>query len=283
MHEAPRPVSVIIPAHNESRRIGLLLDALTQGHPAPEQMEVLVVCNGCTDNTAELARGFSGVQVIEIPEPSKRLALAAGDARAHRPFRAYVDGDVVISSADLSLLLDALEPPALVSAPTRQLDVSGASLIVRWYYDVWNQLPAVTGGVFGRGVIVMTPEGHARIGGLPRVMSDDLAISEAFGTAERVIVPGAVVTIAVPRRIGDLLRRRIRVVTGNVQLDQLTLRSGDARTRPADLLRIAVSGPLNPLKVGVFLVVTAAARLMARRRVKAGDFTTWLRDDSSRA
>jgi hypothetical protein len=279
--EPDRLVTVVIPAHDEQARIGFLLAALSAD--TSETVELVVVCNGCTDSTAGVARTFPGVVVIEIPEPSKRLALAAGDAVARHPYRAYVDADVVISSAGLRALLAALRPPVQVSAPERELDIIGCSPAVRWYYDVWRQLPSVNAGVFGRGVIVMTPEAHDRIVGLPKVMSDDLAISEAFPPAERAIVPAATVTIAVPRRLRDLLRRRIRVVTGNSQLDALELRATQARTTPRDLLRIAAAGPAATAKVGVFAFVTLLAKVAARRRIRAGDFTTWLRDESTRS
>ena len=72
-------ISVIIPAHNEEVVITRCLQALLEDAPI-DAMEVFVVCNGCTDRTAELARaqGYP-VQVIEIPEASKVAALNAGD------------------------------------------------------------------------------------------------------------------------------------------------------------------------------------------------------------
>lgn len=51
---------------------------------------------------------------------------------------------------------------------------------MRWYYDVWQRLPQVREGLFGRGMIVLSPEGHERVRALPQVMSDDLAMSESF-------------------------------------------------------------------------------------------------------
>jgi cellulose synthase/poly-beta-1,6-N-acetylglucosamine synthase-like glycosyltransferase len=58
--------AVIIPAHNEAGVI-----ERTLGRLAPlagdRQVEVIVACNGCTDDTAELARGFKGVRVLDVP------------------------------------------------------------------------------------------------------------------------------------------------------------------------------------------------------------------------
>ena len=41
---------------------------------AAGQLEVIVACNGCTDETAAIARGFHGVTVLELPQPSKTAA-----------------------------------------------------------------------------------------------------------------------------------------------------------------------------------------------------------------
>jgi hypothetical protein len=113
-------------------------------------------------------------------------------------------------------------------------------------------------------------------------MSDDLAISEAFSEEERRVVPGVFTVIEAPRTIKDLVRRRIRVATGNTQLDQLGMRSAVARTSVGDLVRIAWSSPALAAKVVVFGAVTVVGRVLARRRVRRGDYTTWLRDESSR-
>jgi glycosyltransferase involved in cell wall biosynthesis len=281
MTPGPPPVSVVVPAHNESAGIGRLLRLLTTGTPEGE-VEVVVACNGCTDDTVDTARAFEGVVVVEVPEASKRLALKAGDSVARHAVRAYVDADVAVSRHDLLALVSALTDSVLAAGPERRLSLQGADRTVRWYYDVWQLLPQVRDGLFGRGVIVLSQEGHERIRGLPLVMSDDLAISEAFTRQERKVVTGAVAVIEAPRTVRDLVRRRIRIATGNSQLDQMGMRSAVARTSVGDLLRIASGSPVLAAKVAVFVAVTGAGRLLARRRIRRGDYTTWLRDESSR-
>lgn len=275
------PVSVIVPAHNEGAQIGRLLELLTAGEDGRD-VEVVVACNACTDDTADVTRTFTGVRVVEIPEASKRRALEAGDAVATHPVRAYLDADIALTRADLLALVDALDDRTLVVAPERRLSLERSARSVRWYYDVWQRLPQVREGVFGRGTIVMSPEGHKRVRELPFVMSDDLAISEAFSPSERQVIPHTVSTIEAPRTMRDLIRRRVRVATGNTQLEHLGMRSEAARTSPTALLRIASQSPALTLKVALFSAVAVAARLAARRRVRAGDFSTWLRDESSR-
>lgn len=277
-------VSVVVPAHNEERGIGALLGALLEG-AEPGEVAVVVACNGCTDHTTQVAAGFgAAVTVLDLPVPSKRQAQRAGDAMAQGFPRAYVDADVVLGLADLRALAAPLRSGrVLATAPARRLDGAGCSWVVTRYYRVWERLPQVREGLFGRGVVVVSQEGAARILGLPDLLSDDLAMSEAFAPHEREIVADAAVTIRLPRTARDLVRRRVRVATGNVQADRLGVRGAGTSTSLGVLARLARATPSRAPDVAVFLVVTLVARVAARRRVRSGDFTTWLRDDSSRA
>ena len=72
--------SVVIPAHNEERVITSTLRSLQRGLAADE-LDVVVVCNGCTDRTADNVReGFPQARVLEIGRPSKAAAVAAGNS-----------------------------------------------------------------------------------------------------------------------------------------------------------------------------------------------------------
>ena len=111
-------------------------------------------------------------------------------------------------------------------------------------------------------------------------MSDDLVIGEAFAPDERTIVTDAVVTVHPPKTLADLLKRRVRVHTGNAEA--ASTRSDESRTswrRLSALVRSDVS--LAP-KLPIFVGVAALARLRAQRAIRSGDFTTWQRDESSR-
>jgi glycosyltransferase involved in cell wall biosynthesis len=274
--------SVVIPAHNEQAGIGRLLAGLLVG-ATPGEFELLVVCNGCTDRTAEVAADFGpDVTVLEIDQPSKPLALAHGDQHARWPVRVYLDADLELGNADLRALVAAVgQPGVLAAGPARVLPRTGVSWPVRAYYRIWEQLPQVRSGLFGRGVIALSEQGHQRVSQLPPAMSDDLAISEAFGPDERRVVESASVLIRPPRTLRDLLRRRIRVVTGNTELDSRGGRSDQARTSPAVLAGLVRRQPANLPGVLVFLTVAVLAKLGARRRARAGD-RSWLRDESSR-
>jgi glycosyltransferase involved in cell wall biosynthesis len=71
-------ISIIIPAHNEEKVIATTLNELAIG-AFSGAMEVIVVCNGCTDNTARIVATYNpAIRCIETEVPSKTNALNLG-------------------------------------------------------------------------------------------------------------------------------------------------------------------------------------------------------------
>ncbi|MEU4357332.1 glycosyltransferase [Streptomyces virginiae] len=283
--------SIVIPAHNEGRVIGRLLDALLADSSASGP-DIVVVCNGCSDDTARVAGAHGArVRVVEIPTPSKHTALRVGDEHARGFPRLYVDADVVLGAADVRALADALDgdPDLLAAAPGRDIPLTGCAWPVRAYYRVWQRLPAVREGLFGRGVIAVTEEGHQRIAALPPLMADDLAASLTFGPGERSVVEAARVVVRPPRTWSDLIRRKVRAATSSAEYErfQAAREAGagaapSARTATSDLRSLLRADPELLPAVLVFAAAALAARRGSRRAVRDRDFSTWLRDESSR-
>ncbi|GIH22370.1 hypothetical protein Aph01nite_06800 [Acrocarpospora phusangensis] len=270
-------VSIVIPAHNEERVLGRLLAGL---QAEPGEFDIVVVANGCTDGTERVAESH-GVRVVSTPVPSKREALRLGDEAAAGFPRMYVDADVELGAADVRALAAALDAGSLAAAPERELPMTGRPWVVRRYYALWSRLPHVRDGLFGRGVIAVSEEGNRRLRELPQVMADDLAASHAFSAAERTVVRHAFARIQPPRTVADLLKRRVRAATGVGEWERNS--TVTVRTSPRDILAIVAREPLLADAAAVFLAVTVLARRRANRAIRSGDYTTWLRDESSRA
>lgn len=275
--------SVVVPAHDEAASIARTLTALRSGTEEGD-LEVVVVANGCTDDTAEMARSVGGARVLEVPRPSKVEAVRAGNRVATSFPRIHLDGDIELSGADALRLVEVLADRGLLAvAPRREVPRTGCSWPVRWYYEVWESLPHVDAGLFGRGVVAVTEAGQLRLDALPRLMGDDLAMSDAFAPDERGVVQDAVAVVRPPRTTADLVRRRIRIVTGNRQADAASVRRADSRTTPRTLVALLRRRPTLLGPVLLFCAVHVAATLGARRALRTGDFSTWRRDESSRA
>ena len=80
--------SLIIPALNEADCLGQLLAEVPTGH----LHQVIVVDNGSTDDTADVAKK-SGVIVIKEPRRGYGFACAAGAAAADGEIIVFMDGD----------------------------------------------------------------------------------------------------------------------------------------------------------------------------------------------
>lgn len=275
--------TVIVPAYNEATVIGRLLDALADG-PGEAPPRVIVVCNGCTDGTAALARAHpSGPEVVELAEGSKHLALAEGDRLAQGYPRFYVDADVVVSGHDIARMAGALSNGVLAVAPQRRLRLESSGRLVRSYYRIWESLPGVASGLYGRGVVGVAAEGAARTGERPEVLGDDLWLHARFADQERRVVDGAFAEIHPPRTAADLLRRRVRAVQGNTQLHRSAGGDGAGHlprsTSVADVAGIVRSDPRRAPDAVVFVLVAVAAGVLGRLRRR----TSWLRDEGSRS
>ena len=79
--------------------IGRCLSAL-QNQEGVDHLDVVVVANGCSDDTAAVAER-AGVTVIVLPEPGKSAALVVGDAAAVGFPRVYLDADIELPVAAL--------------------------------------------------------------------------------------------------------------------------------------------------------------------------------------
>ena len=278
-------LSIIVPAHDEARVIGRLLGQLMSSADEGE-LDILVVVNGCTDDTAGIAASFGPpVRVVSISAASKREALAAGDKAAGHFPHLYVDADVELGSEDARELGRVLRRPGVLCAgPERVHDMAGCRWPVRWYYDVWERLPEVRRGLFGRGVVGVSEAGYTRLAALPQMLADDLAASLEFSPGEQMIVPSARVVVHPPRTFADLLRIRTRAAMGTNQLESIQgAPDSTARTRSTDLLAIVRRDVRLTPRVGLFLTVALLARMRARRAAAVPGHSGWLRDESSRS
>ena len=277
-------VSIVVPAHNEERVIGRLLGRILSS-PGPDDLDIVVVANGCTDGTAAVAASFGPpVRVVSVPAASKREALAEGNRAATGFPRLYVDADVELGSSDVRALSEALRRPGVLGAgPVVVHALAGRPWPIRWFYDVWTRLPEVQHGLFGRGVVGVSEEGYRRIASLPPVLADDLAASLEFSPGERMIVPDAKVTVHPPRTFSDLLRGRARAAMGTTQLEQAEgAPAATSHTSSADLAAIVRREPRLVPQVTLFLMVAVLSRAQARRVTRKAGYSVWLRDASSR-
>jgi glycosyltransferase involved in cell wall biosynthesis len=272
--------SVVVPAHNEEAVLERTLQWLLAG-TAPGELDVVVVANACTDRTAEVARRAS-VRVLESPVPGKVRALLLGDAACRAFPRVYLDADVELTGDSVRALVAALDRPGVLAcAPLPELDLTGASWLIRRVHLVHEQLVGPDRGLAGAGAYVLSERGHARVFPLPEVVSDDGWVHSAFTPAERVVV-GQARSVVRPALTGAAyLRRRVRVRVGNRQLTELGRPLAPGRRRLRTLGRLIARRLVSPLDVACYLAVLATERVVTRVRRSGGE-VSWATDTSSR-
>ena len=111
--EAAVKIVLVVPAHNEAGRIGTMLDAYSNYFLQKKdlQMQYIVVLNGCTDNTLAVVqeRQLTTIQIIDLPEAGKGLAIKAGFQRALKgdaDLIGFVDADMATKPEQFDELIE---------------------------------------------------------------------------------------------------------------------------------------------------------------------------------
>jgi glycosyltransferase involved in cell wall biosynthesis len=90
--DTPR-ISVVVCSYNGAATLAECLEGVTRlRYP---DYEVIVISDGSTDETAEIAAGFAGVRVIETAQLGLSAARNAGFAAASGEIVAYIDDDAL--------------------------------------------------------------------------------------------------------------------------------------------------------------------------------------------
>jgi glycosyltransferase involved in cell wall biosynthesis len=135
--QSPRTIchtSVVIPALNEERNIGWVLERI------PIHVdEILVVDGRSTDGTiAQALRTRPDVRIVAEHRPGKGAALRAGFAQATGRFVAMLDADGSMDPAEIRRFIEPLEDGIDLVKGSRYVD-HGGSLDITWLRSLGNR------------------------------------------------------------------------------------------------------------------------------------------------
>jgi len=176
---AYRPgVAAIVPCKDEADRIGATLAAVRD---LPEVDIVVVVDDGSTDTTAEVARAGGAVVVVHPRNRGKAAALRSGvarlradEARDGHPARhlLFVDGDLQETAANLSVLVGPVAggtaDMTIATLPPQQSAGGGHGFVVRLARDGIERLTGFRAVQPLSGMRCLTAEAYAAAAPLAR-------------------------------------------------------------------------------------------------------------------
>jgi 1,2-diacylglycerol 3-beta-glucosyltransferase len=289
-------VAVLVPAHNEQGAIGAAVASLSaQDHPG-ELLEVIVIADNCSDDTAALAAS-AGATVWERDAPAapgKPQALAwgldrLGRERSDTDVVVIVDADCAASANLCSTIAgeiqegaDAVQVPYAVSnpsaSPTAALRAAGFGLkhVIRARGRARLGLSCNlfgTGMGFSAALLQRVP--------WPQSMTEDTELFVRLIRAGYHVAyaEGAQVTSVMPTSSGQAAEQQLRWESGNAHLARRelpgllgqTLRTGDLQCLGA---AAELALPSQSLMAAGGLALLAGGTLARNRRLAAGASAT---------
>jgi glycosyltransferase involved in cell wall biosynthesis len=107
-------VTIIMPVHNEARRIGVKIENLLSLDYPRDKMQILVIGDGCTDDSLEraLAAGQGLVTVVPLQgRGGKAAGLNAGLERANGEIIVFTDAGILLDRPSLRNLVGHFTDP----------------------------------------------------------------------------------------------------------------------------------------------------------------------------
>ena len=140
------PVTIVIPARNEARRIPRLLGSLTDGLPSVAQ--VIVVDDHSTDDTAEVAERYPVRLVQHKSNRGKGVAIRTGIAEAQGENVVIMDADATYPVPAIKEMVDLLDENDLVRG-IRESEPESMPVVNRIGNWLFNKLLAISHGLEG--------------------------------------------------------------------------------------------------------------------------------------
>ena len=108
-------ISFVIPVRNDAARLSRCLESIRSNAYPQDQVEIIVVDNGSTDESPGIAAA-AGSRVVSAPQGRVAELRNQGAAAAASPLLAFVDADHVLTSGWIQIAIDGLTHDPSVGA-----------------------------------------------------------------------------------------------------------------------------------------------------------------------
>jgi len=269
--------AIIIAAYNEESSIDQLLTNLGGGKS--NLFQIVVMCNGCTDNTEKTIRTqFPDVYLGALQEASKSLAIRAAETLDIGFPRLYLDADIGLSEKQAESLFNAVKADNQVGlfVPASKTDTKSSSYLVDQYYQAWYSTSFVKEQGFGCGCYIINQSSREAFGLWPELISDDGFLRAIFDNV--VVINEVCVTVTAPKTILSLLKIKTRSKYGNIELKQYLQKNN---LENLGNKRVVIPAKLSLTHKTIYSFVNAYAKAVAYWKMYTGTFK-WHTDHSSR-
>jgi glycosyltransferase involved in cell wall biosynthesis len=181
-------ISFIVPAYNEELLIGPTLAAIhAAARDSGEPYEVIVVDDGSTDRTAEVAREC-GARVVRVECRQIAGTRNAGAREAAGEILIFVDADTVIAPPTLRATLAALAAGAVAGGASLRLDgqIPWHGRLLLWLVRAGMRIGRLAAGCY----VFCTRAAFEAAGGFDERLyaSEEIALSRALARHGRVVI-----------------------------------------------------------------------------------------------
>ena len=227
------PVSIIVPAYNESANIAATVRSLvTSDYP---YLEVIVVDDGSTDHTADIVERMRlpGVRVIRQANAGKPAALNTGIQAARADLLVLVDGDTVFQADTVYNLVQGFTDPQVGAISGNTKVANRKRLLGRWQhleyvigfnldrrlFDLAGCMPTIPGaiGAFRREVLVDVATRSGSVSHDTLAEDTDLTMAVLRAGWRVVYAEHAIAWTEAPSSLRQLWRQRYRWCYGTMQ------------------------------------------------------------------
>ena len=274
--------SIIIPAQNEDSVILKCINKITHNGVYCDQLEIIIICNACTDNTIlKLKQYKSDITIISTNVSSKTHALNIGDFISKTFPRFYIDADILINFESIKTIThEMFNTKCMAISPMLNLNLNKSSWMVRQYYNTWLSLSYAQNATLGSGLYILSKIGREKFHYFPNIIADDYFVRSHFSANERILSKQTSFTVNAPHNLFCLIKIKTRSLQGNLQLKKMIPAIVKSRNlQKTRIMRYFENGYISGI---VYILICILIRIRLRLLNLFGINFTWERDNSTR-
>jgi len=225
-----RTVSFVIAVYNGEKFLERKLKTILALNYPRDMMEILVVSDGSTDRTDEIARSFApqGVRFLRVPHGGKAAALNAGVPEVSGEILVLCDVRQTLEPDCLRNVVACFGDPAVGSVSPKTIIVKGdsheeATTSLYWRYEDWiRQRHTRIDSTFGYSGAFAAMRRVLWVPLPPGTLLDDVYVPlQAFFQGYRILYEPMATMYDFPTVLHSEFRRKVRLQAGLYQMLKL--------------------------------------------------------------